>query len=123
MLAAGDAPILDLARDGSAVAFEAEGPDGRQLFLRRLDRAEVVPIAGTLGASHPFFSPDGRSLGFFDRGRIRKVALAGGPVIDVASINANRGATWTDGGWIVYTQTFNTGLLESARGRRASRSR
>jgi Tol biopolymer transport system component len=111
VLAAGDAPILDLARDGSAVAFEAEGPDGRQLFLRRLDRAEVVPIAGTLGASHPFFSPDGRSLGFFDRGRIRKVALAGGPVSDVTSINANRGATWTDGGWIVYTQTFNTGLL------------
>ena len=31
-------------------------------------------------------------------------------MIDVASINANRGATWTDGGWIVYTQTFNTGL-------------
>ncbi len=110
VLAAGDAPILDLARDGSAVAFEAEGPEGRQLFLRRLDRAEVVPIAGTLGASHPFFSPDGRSLGFFDRGRIRKVALAGGPVIDVTSVNANRGATWTDGGWIVYTQTFNTGL-------------
>ena len=81
VLAAGDAPILDLARDGSAVAFEAEGPDGRQLFLRRIDRAEVVPIAGTLGASHPFFSPDGRALGFFDKGRIRKVALAGGPVI------------------------------------------
>ena len=111
VLAAGDAPILDLARDGSAVAFEAEGPDGRQLFLRRIDRAEVVPIAGTLGASHPFFSPDGRALGFFDKGRIRKVALAGGPVSDVASINANRGATWTDSGWIVYTQTFNTGLL------------
>ena len=112
VFAAADAPILDLARDGSAVAFEAEGPEGRQLFLRRVDRAEVVPIPGTLGASHPFFSPDGRSLGFFAEGRIRKVGLAGGPVTDVTPINANRGATWTDGGWIIYTQSFNTGLTK-----------
>jgi serine/threonine protein kinase/Tol biopolymer transport system component len=111
VLAAGEAPVLDLARDGRAVAFEAEGPNGRQLFLRRLDRAEVVPIPGTQGATMPFFSPDGRSLAFYANGRIQRAPLAGsGPVADVVGVNAYRGATWAEGGWIVFTQTYSSGL-------------
>jgi hypothetical protein len=109
-LAAGEAPILDLARDGGAVAFEAEGPNGRQLFLRRLDRAEVEPLAGTQGATQPFFSPDGRALGFFSTGRIRRLPLDGGSIADVTGVYAYRGATWTDDGWIVYTPAFAAGL-------------
>jgi Tol biopolymer transport system component len=109
-LTGGEAPILDVARDGGAVAFEAEGPDGRQLFLRRLARAEVEPLAGTQGATQPFFSPDGRSLGFFASGRIRKLTLAGGAVADVVNVNAYRGATWTESGWIVFTPAYSAGL-------------
>jgi len=109
-LSGSEAPILDLARDGSAVVFEAEGPEGRSLYLRRLDRTEVSAIPGTEGATQPFFSPDGRSVGFMASGRIRKVSLAGGTVADVTNVNAYRGATWTDGGWIVFTSAYSAGL-------------
>jgi serine/threonine-protein kinase len=111
-LSGGEAPIVDVSRDGRAVAFEADGPEGRQLFLRRLDSAEVAPLAGTHGATQPFFSPDGRSLGFFAGGRIRKLSLAGGAVADVTAVNAYRGATWTEGGWIVFTPAYSTGLAK-----------
>ena len=109
-LAADDSPILALARDGGTLAFVAEGAAGNQIFLRRLDRAEVVPLAGTTGGSHPFFSPDGRSLGFYADNRIRKLALEGGPSFEIVGVNSCRGATWTDGGWIVFTPSFGTGL-------------
>ncbi|MCM2270561.1 MAG: serine/threonine-protein kinase, partial [Thermoanaerobaculia bacterium] len=109
-LAGSEAPILDLARDGGAVAFEAEGPHGRQLFLRRLERAEVEPLAGTGGATQPFFSPDGRTLGFFAGGRLRKLTLAGGAIADVVKVGAYRGATWTENGWIVFTPAYSAGL-------------
>jgi serine/threonine-protein kinase len=39
--------------------------DGRRVYLRALDSAEAKPIAGTDAAFSPFFSPDGRSVGFF----------------------------------------------------------
>ncbi len=110
VLASDETPVLDLSRDGTRLAFEAEGPEGRQLYLRRIDRAEVTPIEGTRGASQPFFSPDGRSLGFYVDGRIRKLALDGGAVTDVANVNSYRGATWTESGWIVFTQTYSSGL-------------
>ena len=110
VLAADEAPVLDLSRDGRQLVFVAEGPNGRQLFLRRLERAAVEPIPGTAGASHPFFSPDGRSLGFFADGRIRKLALDSGSLVDVVGVNAYRGASWTDDGWILFTQTYSGGL-------------
>ena len=110
LLAADDSPIVALSRDGGTLAFVAEGAQGNQIYLRRLDRAEVVPLAGTLGGSHPFFSPDGRWLAFYADGRIRKVALDGGPPLEIAGVNTCRGATWTDSGWIVFTASFSTGL-------------
>ncbi len=110
VLAAGETPALDVARDGSAAAFEAEGPNGRQIFLRRLDRAGVEPVPSTLGGAQPFFSPDGRSLAFFADGRIRKIALDSRAVADIVGVNSYRGATWADGGWIVYTQSYSDGL-------------
>jgi serine/threonine-protein kinase len=109
-LAADDSPVVALSRDGDTLAFVAEGAEGNQIYLRRLDRAEVSPLAGTRGGSHPFFSPDGRSLAYFAEGRIRKVALDGGPPLEIAGVNTCRGATWTDGGWIVFTASFSTGL-------------
>ena len=112
VLASDETPVLDLSRDGTRLAFEAEGPEGRQIFLRRIDRAEVTPVEGTRGASQPFFSPDGRSLAFYINGRIRKVALDGGAVSDVTSVNSYRGATWTESGWIVFTQTYASGLFK-----------
>jgi serine/threonine-protein kinase len=112
VLASDETPVLDLSRDGTRLAFEAEGPEGRQLYLRRIDRAEVTPIESSRGASQPFFSPDGRSLAFYINGRIRKLALEGGAVTDVTSVNSYRGATWAEGGWIVFTQTYASGLFK-----------
>ena len=62
-----------LSPDGSVMVFAAgtnvDWPraDSR-LYLRRLDQLQVTPLAGTEGASSPFFSPDGQWIGFFARG-------------------------------------------------------
>jgi len=112
VLAGDEAPIVDVARDGSVVVFEVEGSTGRRLFRRRLDTVGAEPIEGTEGAVQPFLSPDGRWVGFFASSHVYKVLLGGGPRVDVAAVNAYRGATWADGGWIVYTATYSSGLLK-----------
>jgi Protein kinase domain/WD40-like Beta Propeller Repeat len=111
VMASDEAPVLDLSRDGRLLVFEASGETGRQLFRRRLDRVEAEPIEGTIGAAQPFLSPDGRWIGFYAGGRIQKVAIQGGRPIDLANVNACRGAAWTKDGWIVYTQTYSGNLL------------
>ena len=73
---------IALSPDGSRVALIAENVvDGsKQLYLRSLDRLEVSPVPGTEGASYPFWSPDGRSIGFFAGLKLKRIDLPGGIV-------------------------------------------
>ncbi|MFN0150158.1 MAG: protein kinase domain-containing protein [bacterium] len=99
-----DTPLpLAISPDGSVIAFCArsgEGPD--LLWVRSLDKLDAHSLAGTEGAEGPFFSPDGRSLGFFADGKLKRVDVAGGPVISLADQIDARGGTWNQDGVILF---------------------
>ena len=94
--------------DGRKLAFVATTSDGRDLlFLRPLDALEARGLEGTEGAAFPFWSPDGRFLAFFARGRLVKIDASGGsPQILCDAPNA-RGGSWGSRGTIVFS--VNTG--------------
>jgi serine/threonine-protein kinase len=87
------------------------GSAGGLLMLRRLDQLEATPIAGAIGR-HPFFSYDGKWIGYFGGTDLRKVATAGGPSFPLCEVDGPpRGATWTADDTIIFaTQLPNTGL-------------
>jgi len=97
-------PAAVLSPDGKSLVFIARGPSGGrwQLFVRRLDELDASPIAGTEGAYAPFFSPDGRSVGFFANGRLLKVALDGRTVTPICPVEEARGGAWSEDGTIVF---------------------
>jgi len=78
--------VIALSPDGRTLVFAAGHRDSMRLYVRRLDEFRAVPIPGTEGGDSPFFSPDGRSVGFFHRKerRLMRVALAGGAPSTVA---------------------------------------
>ncbi len=96
-----------LSRDGSRLAFPGRDEKGGSLlFVRALDEPAARGVPGTEGALMPFFSPDGEWIAFFgETSTLQKVPANGGPVVTVAEGNfrASRG-TWTEDGWIVFTQ-------------------
>ncbi|MEO8201028.1 MAG: protein kinase [Gemmatimonadota bacterium] len=94
-------PALAISRDGSRLAYVARARGTSLLYLRRLDESISHPLAGTEGASQPFFSPDGEWVGFFAAGQLKKVALAGGAPIALADVRSTRGAAWTSDGRIL----------------------
>jgi len=101
-----------LAPDGSRLAIEATDGGTRRLYLRELRDPELRRLPGTDGAWQPFFSADGQWLAFFTQRKLAKVAVGGGPVIEVADIGGNpRGATWCPDGSIVVAPTQTAGLL------------
>ena len=83
-----DTPILDLSVDGQTLVFAADGESGRILFRRKLSETAAQPIQGTEGAKNPFLSPDGQWVGFFVDGDLKKVPIAGGTPIALASVAA-----------------------------------
>ena len=79
---------LALSPDGGRLVYAVQGTETTQLYLRDLERFEATLIPGTEGASTPFFSPDGRWLGFVvDGTELRKVLLdEGGAPLTIARL-------------------------------------
>ena len=67
-----------ISPDGSTLAMAVTTRTGPRLFLRALGSAVFRLVAGSEGASNPFWSPDSRSLGFFAAGKMKRVAVDGG---------------------------------------------
>jgi serine/threonine protein kinase len=86
-------PIL--SPDGERLVFSAVSSDGRQLlWVRPFDSAAAKPLDGTDGATFPFWSADGRSLGFFANGKLSRIDVSGGPPLALCDIAIGRGGTW-----------------------------
>jgi len=81
-----------------------------KLWIRRLDSPAARDLPGTEGAQLPFWSPDSRSLGFFANGKLKRVNIAGGPVISLADAPSNRGGTWNEEGTILFAPALVGGF-------------
>jgi serine/threonine-protein kinase len=77
--------------------------DTRQLYLRPLDRPEVKPIAGTVGALNPFFSPDGEWIGFFADEKLKKTRVGGGAPLPICDAAFGFGAAWGPDDMVVFS--------------------
>jgi len=101
LFAGGDG--LALSADGTQLAFTLLRAAPRpRLFVRTLASGAVRELAGTADAQFPFWSPDGRTLGFFAGGELRTVPVAGGLVTVVATAPAPRGGTWAPDGTLLF---------------------
>src|SRR5438876_3866355 len=77
-----------ISPDGRSVAMAVTSGGKRSLWVRVLDRLQARPIPGTEDAAFPFWSPDGRFLGFSAPGKLKKVAVNGGPAQTITERSA-----------------------------------
>ena len=97
--------VVVLSPDGTAIVYSAD----QQLQLRAMDQLEAVPIRGTEGTRDgggrgPFFSPDGRWVGYWQSGQLKKVSITGGAPIPLCPAQNPWGADWTAENTILYGQ-------------------
>ena len=99
----GSAAIL--SPNGAMLAFIAQQSEGRarQIYVRRLDRLQALPLGGTEGALNPFFSPDSEWIAFFADGKLKKIPAIGGSAETICSVLNNRGGAWGENGRIVFS--------------------
>jgi serine/threonine-protein kinase len=100
-----------LSPDGRRIAFSGLRDGKTDLYLRALDRPEAALVPGTSGALSPFFSPDGRWIGFLADDALKKVAVEGGPVTTIADLATKdqRGGPQVPPGRDVYGATWGEG--------------
>ena len=92
-----------ISPDGRRLLFKATSQEGRdQLWVRSLDSFDARPLAGTENGGYAFWSPDGKSIGFFAEGKLKKIDVAGGPAITLADAANGRGGAWGPDGVILF---------------------
>jgi eukaryotic-like serine/threonine-protein kinase len=85
-----------LSPDGRQIVFVAKSDGIARLWLRSMAKATAAPLVATEGATHPFWSPDGRSIGFFAGDTLKRLDLDGGQPQTLASFSGN---TFSSGSW------------------------
>ena len=97
--------------DGTRIAYVASVSGGqRRLYTRRLDQADPTELSGTDSATLPFFSPDGKWIGFFASGTLNKISVEGGAVVPLRD-GPFAGGSWGEDGIIVFSQPLPGGLM------------
>lgn len=100
--------------DGQQLIFAGLVGDRQQLWRRSLDRGQATPIAGTDQAAAPFFSPDGRWIGFWSANALWKVPAAGGVPAKICAARLSYGASWGTDDAIVFADEVDGGLRRVA---------
>src|SRR5262245_5310625 len=103
-------PQIALSPDGTRLVYDST----KGFYLRSLDTLEARLIPGTERASYPFFSPDGRWIGYQSGGKLQRVSVDGGTPLTITGVGALRGASWCDDGTIVYTPDAASGLWRAS---------
>lgn len=102
VLASNVGTAVVVSPDGSRVVFVSRTVDGRtHLSTRRLDQPSAIPLPGTDGARGPFVSPNGRWVGFWADGKLKKVSVDGGSPVILCDASDLLGATWGEGDTII----------------------
>jgi Tol biopolymer transport system component len=89
--------------DGQSVVFRALVDQVPHLWLRRLSDETARPLPGTERGTLPFWSPDGRSIGFWADQRLKRVDVAGGSIQEIAAATSPYGASWSTDAVIVFS--------------------
>jgi Tol biopolymer transport system component len=102
-------PQLAVSPDGRGIAFVVTAAGRTKLWLRWFDSVLATAVDGTDGAAL-FWSPDGRALGFFADGKLKKIQLPGGVPQVVATALDALGGTWSSDNVIVYSPSWGQAL-------------
>jgi eukaryotic-like serine/threonine-protein kinase len=111
------APLAFSARDvavspnGHTVAVVGRDSERKNLlWIYEPGAPQAKSIPNTEGANFPFWSPDGKSLGFFADGKLKRLDLSGGPAQTLCDAPTGRGGAWNKDGVIVFTPSGQLGF-------------
>jgi serine/threonine protein kinase len=95
--------VPQLSPDGRRIAYLARVAGGPiQLWVRDLDSLTSRLLVKETSRS-PFWSPDGRSIGFWSSGKLQKMDASGGPALSLCNAPNVWGGTWNSEDVILFS--------------------
>ncbi len=93
---------IDISPDSRIILFVSVVNGKSQIYKRLLSDSKVYPVKGTENAIYPFFSYDGKWIGFFADGKLKKILVSGGNPITLCDATNHSDAIWLPNGDIIF---------------------
>jgi Tol biopolymer transport system component len=103
-----------ISPDGRNLVVAPEIHGKRQLWLRPMDADRFQPLPQTEDAAQPFWSPDSSNIAFFANGKLKRVAVSGGPAQTLCDVANPRGGSWSGDDVIVFSRDAGTSIQRVA---------
>jgi Tol biopolymer transport system component len=94
-------PVLAVSPDGKQFVYSTS----KGLLLRSVDELNAKLISGTeADTQQPFFSPDGKWIGYFSVAdqKLKKIPIIGGSSVALCDVSLLAGASWGEDNTIIY---------------------
>ena len=82
------------------------------MWVRSLDSTTATRFDDAVGARQPFWSPDGKRVGFFSATKLKSIAVTGGRSEVICDAPAARGGTWSSSNTIIFAASATGALLQ-----------
>jgi Tol biopolymer transport system component len=100
---------VTISPDGRRIVFVGSNSKGTTaIFVRPIASTTAQELAGTEGASNPFWSPDSRSIAFAAGGKLKRIDAGGSSPQNLCDLTNFWGGSWNRDGIIVFS---DRGLL------------
>jgi Tol biopolymer transport system component len=93
---------LAISPDGHYLAVAPTFEGNAPMWLRPIDSTAGRILPGTEGATFPFWSPDGKSIGFFAERKLKRIEIDGEAVTIITDVQVARGGMWEPDGTIMF---------------------
>ncbi|MFN8178827.1 MAG: protein kinase [bacterium] len=103
-----------ISPDGTKIVFATSGGPKDSLWVRSLDSEEPRLLLAASSIAYPFWSWDGRSLGFFAARKLQRIEVAGGPPLALCDAPNGKGGSWSRNGVILFAPDAGTALYRVA---------
>jgi serine/threonine-protein kinase len=108
---------LALSPDGQVLVFNGEKDGRNSLYVRPLGSLRARELPGTEDAIQPFFSPDGKWVGYYANSQLRKTPVSGGPSVPIADATGFWGASWYTDNEIVISMDGTLAVVPASGGK------
>jgi serine/threonine protein kinase len=104
---------LTISPNGKYISFvgiDSSGID--KLWVRPVNSLTARPLTNTTANAYPFWSPDSKTIAYFDKGKLMKISLDAGAPLPICDAANGRGGSWSINGTIVFSPAAAGGLFE-----------
>jgi serine/threonine protein kinase len=104
---------LTISPNGQFITFVGTDSSGiKKLWVRPLNSLTARPLTDVTSVANAFWSPDSKTIAYFDKGKLMKISLDSGTPLPICDALDGRGGSWSPNGTIVFSPDAYVGVYE-----------